>query len=639
MTVVLTRYYSEIDLAAYGMAISIGLILQGIQRNSYVIQNSILDFKVLRARGRKIIAEQIIAIFPLLLVLACLSAVAATYAPENLVSKTLAASTYCYIIFSQLEFERIILLKYQKNLIPFLTACVFVLLVLAMFFLNAHITFYELIAIMTIFAVLKASILIWIIGKPDFKGGWILLRRDFRKNSMSSIMGVIGYSAYTHASVLFLGMYSQAVQAAAFVAMRSIMHILQIIIRSMDVVDKNFFRSRVSDSEHGLLHVVNRQTLIYAAVSIILSGSVCVFSTPLINLFYHGKYAEFSNILYVWAGITTTFSILQPLESAIIMKKLFNKYNYVRMWMGFLTCGVLYFVAGPFGAIGVAIVTLVALVVSYIVGYKMLLDAVREDKNIKRKKRTYTSSLFRRIEGKMHRVVATRFSKKMIKIPQDFKGVTFSFDDFPETAATIGAEILEKNNARGTYYTCFGLLGQSSPSGNLATIDQVLSLANRGHEIGCHTHEHINCSYESSAVAVKSCNINVDGALEMGIVLKNFSYPEGGMRLSTKRAIQKIYTTARTVRVGINKGLCNAYALHAVAMYKNKVCLDVYSMIDEVEKNGGWLILYTHDLSENPSQYGITPKDFESMVQHCRTKNIPILTVQQVMDQIQGFAA
>ena len=69
LTILLARYYSEKELAAYGMALSVALILQGVQRNTYVVQNSLLDFKIIKSRGRKILAEQLIALVPILVVL------------------------------------------------------------------------------------------------------------------------------------------------------------------------------------------------------------------------------------------------------------------------------------------------------------------------------------------------------------------------------------------------------------------------------------------------------------------------------------------------------------------------------------------------------------------------------------------
>ena len=39
LTVLLTRFYTDIDLAAYGIALSIALVLQGVQKNTYVIQH------------------------------------------------------------------------------------------------------------------------------------------------------------------------------------------------------------------------------------------------------------------------------------------------------------------------------------------------------------------------------------------------------------------------------------------------------------------------------------------------------------------------------------------------------------------------------------------------------------------------
>jgi hypothetical protein len=38
LTILLTRFYTDIDLAAYGIALAIALVLQGVQKNMYVIQ-------------------------------------------------------------------------------------------------------------------------------------------------------------------------------------------------------------------------------------------------------------------------------------------------------------------------------------------------------------------------------------------------------------------------------------------------------------------------------------------------------------------------------------------------------------------------------------------------------------------------
>lgn len=377
LTILLARYYSEKELAAYGMALSVALILQGVQRNTYVVQNSLLDFKIIKSRGRKILAEQLIALVPILVVLMIAAFIAASVNSDSLISLTFAACVACYAIYTQLEFERIILMKYKKFLIPGLTAFAYFLLTGALLFFNAGLTFYQLTAVLTVFAVLKALVLFHVVGMPDLKGGWKLLRSDARRNFGPAFFGVMGHSGFTHAPVLLLGFLSTPMQAAGFVAMRGLMQILQILIRSMDIFDKNFFRNRVSNSNEGIRKVMNSQMLIYGVVSMAFCGMVCVFSQEIIHVFYAGKYQEFTTTLYAWAGIVVFFSILQPLESVMIVKKIFNRYNMIRLWIGLLACLVLALTVKPFGALGAAIICLAAGVGAFTVGYILAIRKLR----------------------------------------------------------------------------------------------------------------------------------------------------------------------------------------------------------------------------------------------------------------------
>src|ERR1700688_1823607 len=68
--------------------------------------------------------------------------------------------------------------------------------------------------------------------------------------------------------------------------------------------------------------------------------------------------------------------------------------------------------------------------------------------------------------------------------------VSFTFDDFPRTAYSAGAPILEKFGARGTYYVSGGLMQRSSDLGDMFAAGDLLCLADRGHELGTQTFQH-----------------------------------------------------------------------------------------------------------------------------------------------------
>ena len=43
--------------------------------------------------------------------------------------------------------------------------------------------------------------------------------------------------------------------------------------------------------------------------------------------------------------------------------------------------------------------------------------------------------------------------------------ISFTFDDFPRSALTVGGEILERHGARGTYYASLGVMGKYEAAG------------------------------------------------------------------------------------------------------------------------------------------------------------------------------
>jgi hypothetical protein len=53
-------------------------------------------------------------------------------------------------------------------------------------------------------------------------------------------------------------------------------------------------------------------------------------------------------------------------------------------------------------------------------------------------------------------------------------------------------------------------------------------------------------------------------------------------------------------------------------------------MIDEAVTKAAWLIFYTHDVSDAPTQYGCTPKLFEYAVQTAASK-AEVLTIRNAL--------
>jgi peptidoglycan/xylan/chitin deacetylase (PgdA/CDA1 family) len=127
--------------------------------------------------------------------------------------------------------------------------------------------------------------------------------------------------------------------------------------------------------------------------------------------------------------------------------------------------------------------------------------------------------------------------------------VSFTFDDFPESALHVGGEILEDAGWRGTYYVASHMLGRVSDCGRIASRADVEDCFRRGHEIANHTCTHLNC------LGVESRRLRLEvekNSAALGIASRNFSFPFGLGDIREMRIIRDLVTTARGNQRGFN---------------------------------------------------------------------------------------
>ncbi|MFO0388906.1 MAG: polysaccharide deacetylase family protein [Alphaproteobacteria bacterium] len=229
--------------------------------------------------------------------------------------------------------------------------------------------------------------------------------------------------------------------------------------------------------------------------------------------------------------------------------------------------------------------------------------------------------------GKARQMIALFQHRRIQKLPQGFMGLSICFDDFPQSAAEHGAAILEDAGLRGTFYTCFDLLGTD----NYAKTEDVLRLHKRGHEIACHTYDHINPSFNDLATVKASCAKNVAAAHELKIQLDNFCYPQSGITPEAKRMASHMYGSSRSGFWGINTETFDAHCLKSLPLYQGHI-QQINTYIDRLTKEKGWLVLYTHDVSEHPTEHGISPDALSHVITTCMQQNIVIKPIHEVMN-------
>jgi peptidoglycan/xylan/chitin deacetylase (PgdA/CDA1 family) len=167
--------------------------------------------------------------------------------------------------------------------------------------------------------------------------------------------------------------------------------------------------------------------------------------------------------------------------------------------------------------------------------------------------------------------------------------------------------------------------------GEMFNRSDLASLVADGHELACHTLNHVRCCDVRGVELLQKCEENRRQVSEMlgGYKLCNFSFPEGVVNPSSKALLSSIYDTCRTIEPGINIDPIDLGFLRANCVYARLPIEKVKEAILQNTRRKGWLILYTHDVTDAPSIYGCTPEYFREVLGCVVDSGADILTVAE----------
>ena len=161
-----------------------------------------------------------------------------------------------------------------------------------------------------------------------------------------------------------------------------------------------------------------------------------------------------------------------------------------------------------------------------------------------------------------------------------------------------------------------------------------VSAAHRaGHEIACHTHSHLDCRYAKrrEIAAEVGENSRAIAGLLGDATPSNFAYPYGAVSLTAKHVLARRFATCRGTGEGVNAGPVDLADLRVVTLYANRFDeATLRRRIDEAAAGNGWIIFYTHDVADEPSEYGCTPAQLEAVVGYA-AQLLPVLPVREVV--------
>jgi len=217
--------------------------------------------------------------------------------------------------------------------------------------------------------------------------------------------------------------------------------------------------------------------------------------------------------------------------------------------------------------------------------------------------------------------------------------VSFTFDDFPISAFRAGGSILEEFGATGTYYVALDLLGRRMPVGMIASIDDLQEVVARGHELGCHTFTHCHAWKTHPRLFEESILDNRLAFAQVmpGVPFETHSYPISTPHPRTKLIAGKYFACCRGGGQTFNAGRVDLNRLNAFFLEKSRSDLAaVKGLIDRNKESRGWLIFVTHDISEEPTNFGCTPEFLREVVKYSLQSGAAVLPVAKALRVLQS---
>jgi peptidoglycan/xylan/chitin deacetylase (PgdA/CDA1 family) len=245
--------------------------------------------------------------------------------------------------------------------------------------------------------------------------------------------------------------------------------------------------------------------------------------------------------------------------------------------------------------------------------------------------RTEWQALKTRVDNRLSR----HFRATPFKLRNQRAMVSFTFDDFPESAATAGAPILDQYDAKATFYVAGDLVDKRGEYWQGVHADAIVELHRRGHEIGCHTFSHrattdLNATHLAAEIEQ---NRRYLLGLDPSIRIDNFAYPFGLGSVWRKAQLAKAFRSSRSVIPGINSGVVDLQYLRStplVNLHTDEA--DIDRAFDALVDANGWLIFYGHDVTTEPSPYGCTPSLLRHALDAATKRNIAVTTVAGALE-------
>lgn len=236
------------------------------------------------------------------------------------------------------------------------------------------------------------------------------------------------------------------------------------------------------------------------------------------------------------------------------------------------------------------------------------------------------------------RRLTVKMAQKPLRLPQNRTIISFSFDDCPVSGLENGVSALEKEGWLSSIYVACGLFNVENHLGKMMGPEDVKALNNSGHEIGEHTFSH----RDAKTMGIEKFQIDIDrnqaALADLGTPpSETFAYPYGETFPSLKKALESQFKGSRGINKKIHTDTVDLNQIGSLPLYSNTIDSAVEA-VKNVSQSGGWLTFFTHDVRENPSDYGCTPDTMRQIIEAVKDTGAEVLTIKDAIQALEGAA-
>ncbi len=242
-----------------------------------------------------------------------------------------------------------------------------------------------------------------------------------------------------------------------------------------------------------------------------------------------------------------------------------------------------------------------------------------------------------RMSDRIERKIRPFRSRRLMKFEIDRPIISITFDDFPKTAISVGANMLDKYGWTGTFYTCTGFAGITNHHGPQYDAADLPALEASGHEIAAHTYDHLDCTRLSEAQIQDQIKRNRQGLADMGVKqpVTSFAYPYGATNAGLKGFLGEHYHAVRGIGSGVHYDTADLNELKSEGLYSNSF-KSTLSTLSGLSRRPGWYTLFTHDICENPTRWGCRPNEFETALEIIKSLGAIVLPVRDAVTYLEN---